>query len=178
VDDDFVKLIEIRAAEMCTADPDRIRIEAVATSPLKEILPFVAAVVPRSSFSEGLGFVTWKDERMTYAVYASGNVTITQLRDREDALEKLEALRRRLNDIWARREGIDVHARKRYVGPLEVYKLLPKTNCRKCGLQTCLAFASGLLSGAGKPKDCPGLGEDGMAALNSLLKEAGIREAI
>ena len=30
---------------------------------------------------------------------------------------------------------------------LDIYKLLPKTNCKKCGHPTCLAFAMKLATG-------------------------------
>ena len=30
---------------------------------------------------------------------------------------------------------------------IEIYKLLPKTNCGKCGVPTCLAFAMQLAAG-------------------------------
>ena len=34
---------------------------------------------------------------------------------------------------------------------LDIYKLLPKTNCKKCGRPTCLAFAMQLAQKLGKP---------------------------
>jgi hypothetical protein len=39
--------------------------------------------------------------------------------------------------------------------PLEIYKHLPKTNCRKCGVPTCLAFASAVVKGGKRIADCP-----------------------
>lgn len=41
--------------------------------------------------------------------------------------------------------------------PLEIYKILPKTNCRKCILPTCLAFAAAVVAGQKKLRDCPDL---------------------
>jgi len=38
---------------------------------------------------------------------------------------------------------------------LEIFKLLPKTNCRKCGMPTCLAFAMALAQKRAKLEDCP-----------------------
>ena len=38
---------------------------------------------------------------------------------------------------------------------LEVYKLLPKTNCRDCGLATCLAFAAMVIQQTKQLRDCP-----------------------
>jgi hypothetical protein len=40
---------------------------------------------------------------------------------------------------------------------LEVYKLLPKTNCRDCGLAACLAFAVAVMQGQKRLADCPHL---------------------
>jgi acetyl-CoA decarbonylase/synthase complex subunit gamma len=38
---------------------------------------------------------------------------------------------------------------------LEIFKLLPKTNCKKCGMPTCLAFAMALAQKRAKLDDCP-----------------------
>jgi len=38
---------------------------------------------------------------------------------------------------------------------LEIFKLLPKTNCKKCGKPTCLAFAMQLAQKRAKLEDCP-----------------------
>ncbi|HLB70264.1 MAG: 4Fe-4S binding protein [Candidatus Methanoperedens sp.] len=37
---------------------------------------------------------------------------------------------------------------------MELYKLLPKTNCKKCGESTCMAFAVALLSRKKKVSEC------------------------
>ena len=38
---------------------------------------------------------------------------------------------------------------------LEIYKLLPKTNCKECGFPTCLAFAMKLAAKQAELKQCP-----------------------
>ncbi|MDD5245864.1 MAG: acetyl-CoA decarbonylase/synthase complex subunit gamma [Candidatus Omnitrophica bacterium] len=43
---------------------------------------------------------------------------------------------------------------------LDIYKLLPKTNCRKCGFATCLAFAMQLAKKAVGIDKCPYLSEE------------------
>lgn len=40
---------------------------------------------------------------------------------------------------------------------LDLYKLLNKSNCRQCGLQTCMAFAHAVINGEKKIEDCPHL---------------------
>jgi 4Fe-4S ferredoxin len=46
------------------------------------------------------------------------------------------------------------------VGALEIYQLLPKTNCKKCGLSTCMAFAVGLLNREKNIEECTPLIEE------------------
>ena len=43
---------------------------------------------------------------------------------------------------------------------LEIFKLLPKTNCKKCGMPTCLAFAMQLAQKRAKLEDCPYVSEE------------------
>jgi acetyl-CoA decarbonylase/synthase complex subunit gamma len=43
---------------------------------------------------------------------------------------------------------------------LDIYKLLPKTNCKKCGSPTCLAFAMRLLSKKASLSECPDVSDD------------------
>lgn len=47
--------------------------------------------------------------------------------------------------------------------PLDVYKILPQTNCRKCQLPACLAFAAAIVAGSKKLKECPDLDQAAMA---------------
>ena len=50
---------------------------------------------------------------------------------------------------------------------LDIYKLLPKTNCRECGFVTCLAFAMQLAKKAVSIDKCPHLSEAAKAALEA-----------
>lgn len=40
-------------------------------------------------------------------------------------------------------------------GPLEIYKVLPGTNCRQCQAPTCMAFAAAVIRGQKRLADCP-----------------------
>lgn len=48
---------------------------------------------------------------------------------------------------------------------LEIYKLLPKTNCKECGFPTCLAFAMKLSQKQAELAACPYVSEEAKAAL-------------
>jgi acetyl-CoA decarbonylase/synthase, CODH/ACS complex subunit gamma len=50
---------------------------------------------------------------------------------------------------------------------LDIYKLLPKTNCRECGFATCLAFAMQLAKKAVSIDKCPSLSEEAKKVLKA-----------
>jgi ArsR family metal-binding transcriptional regulator len=51
-----------------------------------------------------------------------------------------------INTTWTHRgELVAVTTQRRAPRPLDVWTLLPRTNCRQCGEQTCMAFAFSLL---------------------------------
>lgn len=50
---------------------------------------------------------------------------------------------------------------------LEIFKLLPKTNCKECGQPTCLAFAMQLASGKASLDQCPHVSDAAREALDS-----------
>jgi len=69
-------------------------------------------------------------------------------------------------------QGADVMVK---LSPMNLYQLLPKTNCKECGEQTCMAFAFKLVSRERELVECRPLMEDSKYAqqkkeLEELLK--------
>lgn len=48
---------------------------------------------------------------------------------------------------------------------IQIFKLLPKTNCKECGVPTCLAFAMNLAAGKAELSSCPYVSEEAKAML-------------
>ena len=51
--------------------------------------------------------------------------------------------------------------------PIEILKLLDKSNCQACGYTTCLAFASAVFKGQKSLAECPHLERDVVAELEN-----------
>jgi acetyl-CoA decarbonylase/synthase complex subunit gamma len=49
---------------------------------------------------------------------------------------------------------------------IQIFKLLPKTNCKECGFPTCLAFAMNLAMGKSELSQCPYVTEEAKAQLS------------
>ena len=63
--------------------------------------------------------------------------------------------------------------------PLDVYKVLPQTNCGRCFLPSCLAFAAAVIRGDKRLADCPPLEGSGLGELQTgrlELREEELRD--
>lgn len=59
---------------------------------------------------------------------------------------------------------------------LNVYKILPQTNCGKCQLPSCLAFAGAVVAGRKKLTDCPDLDRAALAGFSARYRNPGAKE--
>jgi len=101
-------------------------------------------------------------------------VTMAKVDDEADARRIADWLRDLINDAYRRRGEIEPSYEYRpALKPLDVYRLLPQENCKRCGDATCMAFAFRLCQGRGKVEECLLLSEDRFRrhrdALSSLL---------
>ncbi len=62
------------------------------------------------------------------------------------------------------------------VTPLEIYKSLEKTNCGRCQLPSCLAFAAAVSAGQKKLSDCPLLDKQSTEHLATSLQSGSGQE--
>uniref|UniRef100_A0A832GPX9 4Fe-4S domain-containing protein n=1 Tax=Caldimicrobium thiodismutans TaxID=1653476 RepID=A0A832GPX9_9BACT len=90
---------------------------------------------------------------------------------KEEAEEVFSALFTFLRDLCQNLEEIkpDYRPVKR-PPPLEIYKYLPKTNCKECGELSCLAFAGKVAIGEAEISLCPHLTFENLELLTVLLE--------
>ncbi|MFC1837537.1 DUF3786 domain-containing protein [Thermodesulfobacteriota bacterium] len=58
----------------------------------------------------------------------------------------------------------------------DVYKILPQTNCSKCLLPSCLAFAAAIVAGRKKLKDCPDLAPERITEFSAQFENSAYME--
>jgi ArsR family metal-binding transcriptional regulator len=163
--------IHITLLSECLADPTKVRVVAELSSEIGEILPYLAALLPYAGYNHAAGVLSFVHEGRLVTVYAH-MVTVAKAEDEDDAAVILEWLRGQINEANARRhELVPCLARRRTPRPLDIYTLLPRDNCRRCGQPTCMAFASRLVFGEARPEDCPHLAEAGFEHNRSVLVE-------
>ena len=153
----------------CLADPSKIRVIAEAQGSVGEMLPYLNAILPRASYSHGANALTLKRGHRLITLYPQVAI-IVKANDEDDALVILAWLSHLVNAAYAQRDHITPsYERRRAVGFLDVYRLLPGGNCKACGQPTCLAFAVALSEGRGDLSSCRRLDEEHAVRLGELL---------
>jgi ArsR family metal-binding transcriptional regulator len=155
----------------CVADPARIRLIAHLSGDLTEVFPYVNTEMPTACFNRNGPTFTFMDGHRMISLYPR-RITVAKADEIVDAWRTLEAIRCRVNNTWARRAGIAPSYEMREKPPaLEIFKRLPRTNCRACGELTCLAFAVKLWSGGGQVSRCQPVVAGAFAHLRPALLE-------
>jgi len=77
---------------------------------------------------------------------------------RRAALAFIPPLMAFLRDLDKRREKIEPNYKRiKHVQVMDIFRLLPGTNCRDCGFSTCMAFAAAVSRGKATADLCPDL---------------------
>ncbi len=130
---------------------------------LLPFLPYLRARVKVLYFepNEILVFKWFKSEK-TYNVAINNNTLAVEIvEDREEALEIFKEIINFVNLTWEERNQIVPNIKPVKRPPvLEIYKHLPKTNCKACGEETCLAFATKLVIAEKEVDECPEIVKD------------------
>lgn len=157
----------------CDPGAERYSAKALLAVDISEVLPYLNATLPGAVYHPGAQALTWKQGGHAIAFHPQ-EIAISNLADRDAAVTELDGLVGLVNRTWARRAEIEPSYKTlQRPTPMAVYKLLPRTNCRQCGEQTCYNYALKLLLGQKTPADCPPLQEPAnaphLAALQALL---------
>jgi ArsR family metal-binding transcriptional regulator len=144
----------------CLAEPGRIIVIGKPSQTLGEVLPYLATLPGIIAWNPKLLTLTFRRPHGFMTLY-NDKVYITQVVDTAEGLELFVSLKEAVNAVWERRaELVAVTTKKRAPRHLDIWELLPRSNCKQCGEATCLAFAVGLLQHKREPAECHPLQSD------------------
>ena len=114
---------------------------------LSPVLPYLNATLSRGVYLPGRPALSWRLEGHNIGFWPD-RIAVDHLRSREEVVEWVERLVALVNDVWEKRHQIapDLRTHER-LQPLELYRLLPGTNCKACGEATCFNLALKLAAG-------------------------------
>jgi len=173
-------LIEKYDLEVFTppCDPGAERFSAIAhlSVDIREVLPYLNATLRGAVYNDAAPAISWR-KAGHYVVFHPDRIAVSNVEDRDAAIKEVEGLVKLVNRTWEKRAEIEPdYETHRRPTPMEVYKLLPQTNCKQCGQSTCFTFALKLAAAQVTPEDCPPLFEpqyaDRLAQLQAIVIEA------
>ena len=150
----YLETIALTKTTPCLAEPGKIIVTGRPSRALIEVLPYLACLPGVIAYNPAAAAVTFRRPSGFLTIYPE-RVFITQVRDVEEGLEILAALKDAINATWeGRAELVAASTARRAPRPLDVWTLLPQSNCRECAEQTCMAFACNLLLGERELAEC------------------------
>ncbi len=159
----------------CEPGAERFTAKARLIADIREIFPYLNATLRGAVYLPDAPALLWKKAGHNVAFHPY-EIAVSNAQDREGAQKELDGLIALVNRTWERRAEIEpsYETRRRPV-PMQVFKLLPQTNCKQCGQPTCFTFALKLVASQQKLQDCPPLFEpqhaDKLAALQDIIIE-------
>jgi ArsR family metal-binding transcriptional regulator len=172
----FLESIALERTLPCLAEPGKIIVVGSPSRSLADVIPFLATLPNVIVYNPQTLSLTLRRQPGLIAVEPE-RVSITQVADGSEGMELLAALTQAINATWEHRaELVAATGQRRAPRPLDIWALLPQTNCKECGEATCMAFAFGLVHARHKPAECRPLRTesafaDRQAALKSILPD-------
>jgi ArsR family metal-binding transcriptional regulator len=144
----------------CLAEPGKIIVIGQPSRSLAEVIPYLATLPGVIAYNPETLTLTFRRPRGFMTLYPE-KVYITQVKDSDEGLELFTALVEAVNATWEHRaELVAVTAARRAPRWLDIWTLLPQTNCKQCGEATCMAFAAALLQQTRALTECLPLASD------------------
>jgi ArsR family metal-binding transcriptional regulator len=138
---------------------------------IREVLPYLNTVLGGSGYTQDPPSLMLQIHGRLIALHPK-KIAINALKNDKEAEKILEWLRREINQTWEKRDEITPsYGTPPKPQPMEVLKLLPKTNCGECGQPTCIVFASLVIQGVKEADDCLQLTEQNKTKLNKYLNK-------
>lgn len=157
----------------CDPGAERYAARARLVADISNVLPYLNATLRGAIYIPQAQALTWKKGGHNIAFHPY-EIATSNIEDRERAEIELRGLIDLVNRTWERRSEIqpDYQTRQRPTS-MAIYKLLPQTNCKRCGESTCYTFALKLAASQKKLTDCPPLLEP-----HNTEKLSGLQEMV
>ena len=124
-------------------------------SDVSELFPYINTVVKDAIYYDKPHYIRFTLNGFGCSLYTD-RVAAGSFEDREQALDFVIQLIDFLNDLFSKKDSLRPdHKKYRHQPVLEIFKLLPRTNCQECGFPTCMAFAAALSNRQVAPEQCP-----------------------
>ena len=135
---------------------------------LNDFLPYLNGYIKKAIYDPKANTFVFTFENHKVSV-TNDKVMIARIKSQDEGKKLAQKVIDFLNEVYAKKDEITPDFERREPPKaIDIYKLLPKTNCRKCGEPTCFVFATKLSQGDHEIEDCVELNEEQKEAIKKL----------
>lgn len=132
-----------------------LRCAAYLDVEISDALPYLNTVLKGHQYFNNPPSLTLKLPGKLVTLHAN-QISINILKDEEEAESILAWLKEIINETWSNRETINpTYEAPSKLRVLDILKLLPRSNCGRCGYPTCMVFAVQVSEGTCHMDMCP-----------------------
>lgn len=133
----------------------RYTVRVTVPDDISDVFPYLNTVLEDPWYDHANDILIGSKNSIRYA-FRPHEIRVGVLADRSTVSDISKQAVDLVNQTWEKRDHIPPRLKERKLPAVyEIYKLLPQTNCGKCGHPTCLAFAAALRSGEAQLEQCP-----------------------
>lgn len=170
----------VKSVRPSVSDPTKLRIHAVPTEPLGDLILVMARLIRGGSHQPVRRILAFEEEQRLL-VFESDSITVCRALHLLDAWIMLRTAIELILTAWQVRSSVEPDLRPRCgIGANEIFRRLPGSNCGGCGDANCMEFALGIFTGQRTLRGCPPLFEQAhrpyLDSLRWLLGIIGLPE--
>jgi len=156
--EELINHYEYELAEApCAPGSGRYSVRIILSDDISPVFPYLNSVLEETYYDRENKVLIGRDKQRQYA-FREKDIRVAGINEASQAPEAVRKAVTTVNRIWQERATITPNfAERKLPTAMDIYKHLPKTNCRQCSYATCLVFASELRIGKCMLEQCPPL---------------------
>lgn len=141
----------------CAPGSGRYGVRITLSEDISPVFPYLNALLDDAYYDHENKVLIGSVERHRYA-FRSNEIMLAGVNEVAQVPGVVREAITLVNRVWREKENIKPNFSERTLPTaIDIYRFLPKTNCRQCGCATCLVFASELRAASCQLEQCPSL---------------------
>ncbi len=141
----------------CAPGSGFFRVQVVLPGDISAVFPYLNALLEDTLYDRENQILIGSENGRNHA-FRPNEITVAGVADYAQARQIARETVDRVNQVWQERADITPsYTERKLPTVIEVYQLLPRTNCKQCRYPTCLAYAADLRNGIARLEQCPPL---------------------
>jgi len=151
---------EVTDVSPCIADSTRIKFIGRINKSLGDVLPVLYLATRNSKLTNNPMILSFTVEQHNFMLGENGDLAVTFVKDDAEIGYILEKVVDLINkgikfNLSNKRDLGRMIEEKKKLNPMSLYNVFPKTDCKKCGEESCFNYAAKVYSGELDTQRCP-----------------------